>query len=118
MSLSKFRAEIYKNASKIGINSLKPIQKNSILGILNNQNSVLLSEAGSGKSFSYILALCQSISLSSSHSTSNYLKNTSIDLLFTKPSTPSQDSEHGALILVPTEELSLQIYKYFRQIAP
>ena len=118
MSLSQFSAEIYKNASKIGIHGLNTLQKSSVSGILNNDNSIILSEAGSGKSSSYILALSQLLSHSNVKQSSNYLKSTSTNLLFTEPSPSPKGSSHGALVLVPTQELSLQLYKSFRQIAP
>ena len=118
MVLSQFRSEIYKNAMKIGLKSLNAFQSKSIPSILNSQSSVLLSEPGSGKSMSYILGLSQSISIEPGRKSPFYLNSTSVETLFTKPSALAKGASHGALILVPTQELSLQIYKYFRQVAP
>ena len=112
MALSTFRAKIQKNMKKLGIDALSPFQSNSISSILNKQNTLILSESGSGKSLSYTIALSQSISLSPVSISETHTK------LFEKPLPLPKAPIRGALILVPTQELSLQIYKYFRQIAP
>lgn len=118
MALSKFRAEIYKNAAKIGVKTLNSFQQKSIPTLMNKKNSILLSEPGTGKSISYLIAIAQLVSLDSYRSPSPTSQDTSLDLLFTKPAKMNTSSPHGAIILVPTQELSLQIYRYLRILAP
>lgn len=118
MSLTQYRSEILKNAARMGIKSLTSFQSKAVQSILNQQNTAILSQPGSGKSLSYVLALSQMVSLGMSKKPSIYAEST-LDTLFTNPQiSPSKPSNHGALVIVPTQELSLEIYKYFRLIAP
>ena len=114
--MSQLRSRIWKSANNIGIKSLSVFQQSSISSILSNQNSVMLSSPNSGKSTAYVLALCEQIS--QGRGSTNYLADSTGSSLFSKPAPFSSSPVHGALVLVPTQELSLQIYKKFRQIAP
>jgi superfamily II DNA/RNA helicase len=118
MALTHFRSEIYKNASKLGINIFNTLQTESIQGILASKNSIIIGEPGIGKSMSYIIGLSQLISINPNSNSSRYLSEDSLNSLFIKPSVLQKGNKHGAIVLVPTQELSFQIYKYFRLIAP
>ncbi|OMJ73638.1 hypothetical protein SteCoe_27625 [Stentor coeruleus] len=118
MSLTKYRSEILKNTARMGIKSLASFQSKAIQSISSQQNTAILSQPGSGKSLSYVIGLSQMISLSMNKKLSMHTEST-LDTLFTNPKmSPNKPSNHGALVIVPTQELSLEIYKYFRLIAP
>ncbi|OMJ86175.1 hypothetical protein SteCoe_12379 [Stentor coeruleus] len=118
MSLTQFRSEILKNAAGMGVKSLTSFQTKAVQSILNQQNTAILSQPGSGKSLSYVLALSQMLSLNINKNPSIYTES-SLNTLFKAHQTSKiKPPNHGALIIVPTQELSLEIYKYFRLIAP
>ena len=83
------------NCKKHKYKYLTPIQEKAFPYILEKQSAAIFAETGSGKTLTYILPIMEEL-----------LKN------------PSKSGMHGALILTPNKELTIQIYSEARKLDP
>ncbi|KAH8584605.1 Prp5p C terminal eIF4A-1-family RNA SFII helicase [Cryptosporidium sp. chipmunk genotype I] len=86
-----------------------PIQMQSIPILMSGYDMIGIAETGSGKTLAYILPLIRHVLVQSNN---NYPFNTNMDIQINK-----NTSLVRAMIIIPTRELALQVYKQTTQLA-
>ena len=82
----------------MGMTSMTPVQAQAIPLFLNNKDVVVQAATGSGKTLSYLLPV--------------------FELLQKPRDIPYADTDIGAMVIVPTRELALQVTEVANSIAP
>jgi len=102
----------------MSLKSILSFQEKAKSFLLEGKNTLLAGQSGCGKTRVALEAITQKILAEQNrHLVTKYLKNTSLDDLFTtETTTETIKGKHGALILVPTKELTLQVYSQLREL--